>query len=102
NDGTKTVLKEKTPVKVGEIIDASVLSAAKLRSFLQQQIDDAKAKGVLFSVHLKATMMKVSDPVIFGHVVSVFYKDVLARHADTLKQVGFNPNNGIGDLYAKI
>jgi isocitrate dehydrogenase len=101
-DGTKTVLKDKTPVKVGEIIDASVLSTAKLRSFLEAQIADAKAKGVLFSVHLKATMMKVSDPVIFGHVVSVFYKDVLARHADALKQVGFNPNNGIGDLYAKI
>ena len=102
NDGTKTVLKEKTPVKVGEIIDASVLSTAKLRSFLEAQIADAKAQDVLFSVHLKATMMKVSDPVIFGHVVSVFYKDVLARHADALKQVGFNPNNGIGDLYAKI
>ncbi|MVW79869.1 NADP-dependent isocitrate dehydrogenase [Bordetella sp. 02P26C-1] len=102
NDGTKTVLKDKTPVKAGEIIDAAVLSAAKLRSFLKAQIADAKAQGVLFSVHLKATMMKVSDPVIFGHVVSVFYEDVLARHADALKQVGFDPNNGIGDLYAKI
>ncbi|WP_415786971.1 NADP-dependent isocitrate dehydrogenase [Bordetella tumulicola] len=101
-DGTKTVLKEKTPVKVGEIIDASVLSAAKLSSFLQAQIADAKAKGVLFSVHLKATMMKVSDPVIFGHVVSVFYRDVLTRHADALEQIGFDPNNGIGDLYAKL
>ncbi|WP_343739062.1 NADP-dependent isocitrate dehydrogenase, partial [Achromobacter sp.] len=101
-DGTKTVLKEKTPVKAGEIIDAAVLSTAKLKSFLQAQIDDARANGVLFSVHLKATMMKVSDPVIFGHVVSVFYKDVLAKHADALKQAGFDPNNGIGDLYAKI
>ena len=101
-DGTKTVLKEKTPVKAGEIIDAAVLSTAKLKSFLQAQIDDARATGVLFSVHLKATMMKVSDPVIFGHVVSVFYKDVLAKHADALKQAGFDPNNGIGDLYAKI
>ncbi|CAO3932573.1 NADP-dependent isocitrate dehydrogenase [Achromobacter mucicolens] len=101
-DGTKTVLKEKTPVKAGEIIDAAVLSTAKLKSFLQAQIDDARANGVLFSVHLKATMMKVSDPVIFGHVVSVFYKDVLAKHADVLKQAGFDPNNGIGDLYAKI
>ncbi|MFP3831206.1 NADP-dependent isocitrate dehydrogenase, partial [Pseudomonas sp. SIMBA_021] len=61
-----------------------------------------RAQGVLFSVHLKATMMKVSDPVIFGHVVSVFYKDVLAKHAAVLKQAGFDPNNGIGDLYAKI
>lgn len=101
-DGTKTVLKEKTPVKAGEIIDAAVLSTAKLKSFLQAQIDDAKATGVLFSVHLKATMMKVSDPVIFGHVVSVFYKDVLAKHAAVLKQAGFDANNGIGDLYAKI
>ncbi len=101
-DGSKTVLKEKTPVKAGEIIDAAVLSTAKLKSFLQAQIDDAKAGGVLFSVHLKATMMKVSDPVIFGHVVSVFYKDVLAKHADALAQAGFDPNNGIGDLYAKI
>jgi isocitrate dehydrogenase len=101
-DGAKTVLKEKTPVKAGEIIDAAVLSTAKLKSFLQAQIDDARATSVLFSVHLKATMMKVSDPVIFGHVVSVFYKDVLAKHADALKQAGFDPNNGIGDLYAKI
>ncbi|HEY9316280.1 MAG TPA: NADP-dependent isocitrate dehydrogenase [Achromobacter sp.] len=101
-DGTKTVLKEKTPVKAGEIIDAAVLSTAKLKSFLQAQIDDAKTTGVLFSVHLKATMMKVSDPVIFGHVVSVFYKDVLAKHAAVLKQAGFDANNGIGDLYAKI
>ncbi|CAB3632954.1 Isocitrate dehydrogenase [NADP] [Achromobacter pulmonis] len=101
-DGTKTVLKEKTPVKAGEIIDAAVLSTAKLKTFLQAQIDDARAQGVLFSVHLKATMMKVSDPVIFGHVVSVFYQDVLAKHAAALKQAGFDPNNGIGDLYAKI
>ncbi|SSW67830.1 NADP-dependent isocitrate dehydrogenase [Achromobacter agilis] len=101
-DGAVTVLKDKTPVKAGEIIDAAVMSAAKLTSFLQAQVDDARAQGVLFSVHLKATMMKVSDPVIFGHAVSVFYKDVLAKHADLLKQAGFDPNNGIGDLYAKI
>ncbi|MGY6271483.1 NADP-dependent isocitrate dehydrogenase [Achromobacter denitrificans] len=100
--GAVTVLKEKTPVKAGEIIDAAVMSAAKLKSFLQAQVDDARAQGVLFSVHLKATMMKVSDPVIFGHVVSVFYKDVLAKHADALAQAGFDPNNGIGDLYTKI
>ncbi|KOF51891.1 MULTISPECIES: NADP-dependent isocitrate dehydrogenase [unclassified Achromobacter] len=101
-DGAVTVLKEKTPVKAGEIIDAAVMSAAQLKQFLQAQIDDARAQGVLFSVHLKATMMKVSDPVIFGHVVSVFYKDALAKHADALAQAGFDPNNGIGDLYAKI
>lgn len=80
-DGTTTVLKAKTPVQAGEIIDASVLSKNALRSFIEAQIADAKANGVLFSVHLKATMMKVSDPIIFGHVVSVFYKDVLAKHA---------------------
>ncbi|KCB51086.1 isocitrate dehydrogenase, NADP-dependent [Bordetella hinzii 1277] len=101
-DGKKTVLKDKVAVKAGEVIDAAVLSTGKLRSFLQAQIDDAKKQGVLFSVHLKATMMKVSDPVIFGHVVSVFYKDVLTKHADALKQAGFDPNNGIGDLYAKL
>ena len=101
-DGTKTVLKEKTAVKAGEIIDASVLSKKALSSFIEAQIADAKANNVLFSVHLKATMMKVSDPIIFGIVVSVFYKDVLAKHADALAKVGFNPNNGIGDLYARL
>ncbi|MCZ2495531.1 NADP-dependent isocitrate dehydrogenase [Xylophilus sp. Kf1] len=101
-DGSKTVLKEKTAVKAGEIIDAAVLSKAKLRAFLEEQVADAKARGVLFSMHLKATMMKVSDPIIFGHGVAVFYKDVLAKHADVLAQVGFDTNNGIGDLYAKI
>jgi isocitrate dehydrogenase len=101
-DGTKTVLKEKTAVQAGEIIDASVLSKNALRSFIEAEIADAKNKGVLFSVHLKATMMKVSDPIIFGQVVSVFYKDVLTKHADALAQVGFNPNNGIGDLYARL
>ncbi|HYS66352.1 MAG TPA: NADP-dependent isocitrate dehydrogenase [Paraburkholderia sp.] len=101
-DGSKTVLKEKTAVQAGEIIDASVLSKNALRSFIEAEIADAKSKGVLFSVHLKATMMKVSDPIIFGHVVSVFYKDVLTKHADALAQTGFNPNNGIGDLYARL
>ncbi|CAE6713230.1 NADP-dependent isocitrate dehydrogenase [Paraburkholderia sp. SEWSISQ10-3 4] len=101
-DGSAKVLKEKTAVQAGEIIDASVLSKNALRSFIEAEIADAKAKGVLFSVHLKATMMKVSDPIIFGHVVSVFYKDVLTKHADALAQAGFNPNNGIGDLYARL
>ncbi|EIF34976.1 isocitrate dehydrogenase, NADP-dependent, monomeric type [Burkholderia sp. Ch1-1] len=101
-DGSKTVLKEKTPVLAGELIDASVLSKNALRSFIEAEIADAKAKGVLFSVHLKATMMKVSDPIIFGHVVSVFYKDVLTKYADVLAKAGFNPNNGIGDLYARL
>ncbi|MGA9912101.1 MAG: NADP-dependent isocitrate dehydrogenase [Paraburkholderia sp.] len=101
-DGSTKVLKEKTAVQAGEIIDASVLSKNALRSFIEAEIADAKSKGVLFSVHLKATMMKVSDPIIFGHVVSVFYQDVLTKHADVLAQAGFNPNNGIGDLYARL
>jgi isocitrate dehydrogenase len=101
-DGSKTVLKEKTAVKAGEIIDTAVMSRNALRSFIEAQIVDAKAKDVLFSIHLKATMMKVSDPVIFGHAVSVFYKDALSKHAEVLKQVGFDPNNGIGDLYTRI
>lgn len=101
-DGSKTVLKEKTAVQVGEILDASVLSRNALRTFLAAQIADAKAKNVLFSVHLKATMMKVSDPIIFGQVVAVYYEEVLSKYADALKQVGFDPNNGIGDLYARI
>ncbi|RBA24572.1 NADP-dependent isocitrate dehydrogenase [Herminiimonas fonticola] len=101
-DGSKTVLKEKTAVQAGEIIDAAVLSRHALRTFLAAQIADAKAKNVLFSVHLKATMMKVSDPIIFGQVVAVYYEDVLSKYADALKEVGFDPNNGIGDLYARI
>lgn len=101
-DGATMVLKEKTALKAGEIIDASVLSKKALRAFLAEQIEDAKRKEVLFSVHLKATMMKVSDPIIFGHAVSVFYQDVLDKHAGVLAQAGFNPNNGIGDLYARL
>ncbi len=101
-DGTATVLKEKTAVKEGEIIDCSVMSKKALRSFIAAEIDDAKAKGVLLSVHLKATMMKVSDPIMFGQIVAEYYKDALTKHADALKQVGFNLNNGIGDLYDRI
>ncbi len=101
-DGAVTVLKAKTSVKPGEIIDASVMSKNALRSFVAEQIADAKSKGVLFSVHLKATMMKVSDPIMFGQIVSEFYADVLTKHADALKQVGVNVNNGIGDLYAHL
>ncbi len=101
-DGSVTVLKAKTPVLAGEIIDASVLSKAALRSFIDAAIADAKQKGVLFSVHLKATMMKVSDPIIFGHFVSVFYAPVLEKHAAVLAEIGFDTNNGLGDLYAKI
>jgi len=101
-DGSSTILKEKTNLTAGEIIDAAVMSKKALASFIDAQIEDAKSQGVLFSLHLKATMMKVSDPIMFGQVVNEFYKDVLAKHADTLKSIGFNPNNGIGDLYARI
>ncbi|AHX14950.1 isocitrate dehydrogenase [Dyella jiangningensis] len=101
-DGTSKVLKEKTALKDGEIIDAAVMSRKALAAFIDAQIADAKNQGVLFSLHLKATMMKVSDPIMFGVVVNEFYKDVLAKHADALKSVGFEPNNGIGDLYARL
>ncbi|GAB2563240.1 NADP-dependent isocitrate dehydrogenase [Dyella jejuensis] len=101
-DGASKVLKEKTNLTAGEIIDAAVMSKQALASFVDKQIEDARRQGVLFSLHLKATMMKVSDPIMFGDVVNEFYKDVLAKHADTLKRIGFNPNNGIGDLYARI
>ncbi|MEJ5057874.1 MULTISPECIES: NADP-dependent isocitrate dehydrogenase [unclassified Pseudomonas] len=101
-DGTTTVLKEKTTVQAGEILDCAVMSKNALRSFIAAEIEDAKAKGVLLSVHLKATMMKVSDPIMFGQIVAEFYKDALAKHADVLAQIGFNLNNGIGDLYSRI
>jgi isocitrate dehydrogenase len=101
-DGTTKVLKESVKVLAGEIIDASVLSKKALRAFIAEQIEDAKNKGVLLSVHLKATMMKVSDPIIFGHFVSVFYAPVLEKHAAVLSELAVDLNNGLGDLYAKI
>ncbi|WP_062064397.1 NADP-dependent isocitrate dehydrogenase [Cellvibrio sp. OA-2007] len=101
-DGSTKVLKETVKVLAGEIIDASVLSKNALRTYIAAQIDDAKKSGVLLSVHLKATMMKVSDPIIFGHFVSVFYAPVLEKHAAVLSELKVDLNNGIGDLYAKI
>lgn len=101
-DGTATVLKEKTTVQAGEILDCAVMSKNALRAFIAAEIESAKAQGVLLSVHLKATMMKVSDPIMFGQIVAEFYKDALTKHADVLAQIGFNLNNGIGDLYARI
>jgi len=101
-DGSTKVLKETVKVLAGEIIDASVLSKKALRTYIAAQIDDAKNTGVLLSVHLKATMMKVSDPIIFGHFVSVFYAPVLEKHAAVLHELKVDLNNGIGDLYAKI
>ena len=101
-DGTVTTLKESTPLLAGEVIDATFMSKKALTGFFAAQIADAKAKGILFSLHMKATMMKVSDPAIFGHCVKVFYKDALDKHADTIKELGVDFNNGLGDLYAKI
>ncbi len=101
-DGDSQVLKEKLALIDGEIIDATVMNKRALRAFLKEQIEDAKKKDVLFSVHLKATMMKVSDPIIFGHVVSVFFKDVFEKHDSVFAELGISPNNGLGDLYAKI
>jgi isocitrate dehydrogenase len=101
-DGNTVVLKEKLPLLAGEIIDAAVMSAAALRRFYAEQIQAAKEGGLLLSLHLKATMMKVSDPVMFGHCVSVYYQDVFAKHGKELTELGVNANNGLGDLYAKI
>ena len=101
-DGKVTVLKDKIALQAGEVLDATFMSVKALRKFLEEQIEDAKKKGVLFSLHMKATMMKVSDPKIFGHAVTVFYKDVFEKHGETLKKLGVDPDNGIGDLYVKI
>ncbi|MAL16460.1 MAG: isocitrate dehydrogenase (NADP(+)) [Balneola sp.] len=101
-DGNVQVLKESTPLLSGEVIDAAALSKKALISFLENEIQDAKDKGVLFSLHMKATMMKVSDPIIFGHAVRVYFKDVFEKHGETLSEIGVDPNNGFGDLEAKI
>jgi isocitrate dehydrogenase len=101
-DRISTVLKDNLSLEAAEIVDATFISNKALDTFLDQQIRDAKKKGVLFSLHLKATMMKVSDPVIFGHCVKVFYATVLEKHVETIADLGFNFNNGIGDLYSKM
>ncbi|MBL9208893.1 MAG: NADP-dependent isocitrate dehydrogenase [Opitutaceae bacterium] len=101
-DGAVKVLKDKTPLKAGEILDATRMSKQALVAFYAQQIARAKADGVLFSLHLKATMMKVSDPILFGHAVRVFFKDVLAKHAATFAELGVDLNNGFGDLVEKL
>jgi isocitrate dehydrogenase len=100
--GSATLLKDGIKVQAAELISATFMQAAALRSFYEAQIQDAKAKGLLLSLHLKATMMKVSDPIMFGHAVTVYYKDVFAKHAALFSQLGIDPNNGIGDVYAKI
>ncbi|WP_395738065.1 NADP-dependent isocitrate dehydrogenase [Prosthecobacter sp.] len=101
-DGSTKVLKESTPLKAGEILDGTFMSKAALVSFLAEQIAQAKKDGVLFSLHMKATMMKVSDPIIFGRAVEVFFKDLIAKHAATLKELGVDFRNGFGDLVAKM
>ncbi|PSR56842.1 NADP-dependent isocitrate dehydrogenase [Adhaeribacter arboris] len=101
-NGATTTLKENVKLKEGEVIDASVMSKKALRDFFEKQIADAKAQGVLLSLHLKATMMKVSDPIMFGHAVSIFFKDLFEKHAVAFEQIGVDPNNGFGDVLAKI
>ena len=101
-DGTVKVLKDKLKALKGEIIDATFMSKKALCKFYAEQIDDARQQGLLLSLHLKATMMKVSDPVMFGYAVSVFYQDVFQKHADVIKQIGYSPSMGLGDLYNKI
>ena len=99
--GDVTVLKPSVKLQAGEVIDASRLSAAKLREYIEAELTQAKADGVMVSVHLKATMMKISDPIMFGHFVSVF-KDAFAKHADAFAALGVNPNLGLGSLYEKL
>ncbi|WP_163132662.1 NADP-dependent isocitrate dehydrogenase [Agarivorans sp. Alg241-V36] len=100
--GETITLKEAFPVLAGEVIDAAALNVAELSSFIEAEIEDAKAKGILFSLHMKATMMKVSDPIIFGHVVKVFFKDVFAKYGELFEELGVDVSNGLGDVYAKI
>ncbi|MEN8214554.1 MAG: NADP-dependent isocitrate dehydrogenase, partial [Pseudomonadota bacterium] len=101
-DGRVTVLKEQTAVLAGEVVDAAVMSRKALRAYFQQEIDTAKQQDVLLSLHLKATMMKVSDPIMFGHAVTVYYSELFEKHSDLFAQLGIDANNGIGDVYAKI
>ena len=102
DDGKVTVLKETTTVLAGEIIDASVMSASALRDYFETAMQDAKKDELLLSLHMKATMMKVSDPIIFGHAVSVYYKDLFEKHVETFKELGVDPRNGFGDVVSKI
>ncbi|GAB1043664.1 MAG: NADP-dependent isocitrate dehydrogenase [Shewanella algae] len=102
NDGGQLVLKQELKLLAGEIIDAAVMSKRELTAFFEREIEAARKEDVLLSLHLKATMMKVSDPIMFGHAVKVFYKDVFAKHGETLRELGVDVNNGLGDVYAKI
>ena len=100
--GNSSILKQETPVLPGEVIDASSMSVSALRSFYAREISDARDEGVLLSLHLKATMMKVSDPIMFGHAVTVYYQDIFDKYADLFEELGVDANNGIGDVYAKL
>ncbi len=101
-DGSETVLRAAVPVLKDEVVDASVMDCAALSAFYAREMDAAKSEGILLSLHLKATMMKVSDPIMFGHAVKVYYKDAFEKHAAVLQQAGVDPNNGVGDVFAKI
>ncbi len=98
---TKT-LKESVKLQAGEVIDAAVMNTKALRRFFREQIDDAKEKDILLSLHLKATMMKISDPIMFGHCVKEYFADAFEKHAETFEKLGVNPNNGVGDAFDKI
>src|SRR6185437_4223432 len=100
--GNIQVLKQSIAVQAEELVSATFMSCRSLRAFYEAQIEDARARGVLLSLHLKATMMKVSDPIMFGHAVSVYYREVFAKHAASFQALGVDPDNGIGDVYAKI
>ena len=102
DDGKTSILKEKVTLQAGEIIDACVMNRNALRAFFEHEMQDAKQQGVLLSLHLKATMMKISDPIMFGHAVTVYFKDVFEKHAAVIRELGVNVNNGLGDLYTKI
>ena len=101
-DGSVTILKDKVAITRGEVIDSSVMNVRKLREFYTTQIEESHKDGLLLSLHLKATMMKVSDPVLFGHAVSIFYSELFEKHRELFEQIGINPNNGLGDVSSKI
>jgi len=101
-DGKETILKESLPLENGEVVDATKMSAKALQKFYQKSIDEARKKDVLLSLHLKATMMKVSDPIMFGFAVKVYFKDLIEKYSDTFEEIGVNFNNGLGDLYSKL
>ena len=101
-DGSAKVLKDKVPLEVDDVVDATKMNAKALREFMKKAKEEAKNRGVLLSLHMKATMMKVSDPIIFGHGVTTYFEDVFTKHADTFKKLGVNANNGLGDVYSKI